>query len=105
MYETLNGTATLTSLDAWMTRPVECGARRHLTVAGIADDQPGLGNKLSFAIADLDQTFLPPIIDRAPLRRGRIPCHRIAITPRPGRAVVGRSAPSSERGQADRDLL
>jgi hypothetical protein len=63
LYRDLNGAATLTSLDAWLTLTVRCESRGQLRVEGVMDDQPGTGNKLHFSLNGLDQSFLPPILE------------------------------------------
>jgi hypothetical protein len=61
---TLTGEATLESMNGWLKLSMKCEPTGGLTVAGIADDSPGIGNKLRFTIGGMDQSFLPEIIDQ-----------------------------------------
>ena len=62
--QTLTGEATLESMDGWLKLSMKCEPTGGLAVAGIANDSPGIGNKLRFTIGGMDQSFLPEIIDR-----------------------------------------
>jgi hypothetical protein len=61
LYEKLIGRATLASLDGWLTIDVESDGKGHFRAECVADDQPGIGNKLRFTI-EFDQTELPEIV-------------------------------------------
>jgi hypothetical protein len=63
VYLTVAGAAHLASLEEWITLDVKVDAWGHLTVDGEIQDRPGMGNRLSFHIAELDQTDLPPVIE------------------------------------------
>jgi hypothetical protein len=63
VYATLSGSAALASMDGWLSLNVSCLANGSLKVEGTASDRPGLGNSLEFKIPDMDQSFLPPLID------------------------------------------
>jgi hypothetical protein len=62
--DTLSGVAELHSMDGWLTLSVQCSASGSLLVSGSADDNPGIGNKLRFEIAGMDQSFLRDLIDQ-----------------------------------------
>jgi hypothetical protein len=62
VHSTLSGEATLESLDGWMTLRVRCEWNGALTVSGVANDQPGIGNRLTFQLDGLDQSHLPELI-------------------------------------------
>jgi hypothetical protein len=59
----LQGSAVLASLEHWIDLSVGCEPNSHLKVVGVVADGPGIGNRLSFDIDGLDQTFLPAMID------------------------------------------
>jgi hypothetical protein len=42
IYVNLSGTATLESLDAWITLTVQCESNGALKVEGVADDEPAI---------------------------------------------------------------
>jgi hypothetical protein len=63
MQHFLDGSAVLASLEHWIELTVTCEPNGHLKVVGVVADRPGTGNRLSFAIEGLDQTFLPALID------------------------------------------
>jgi hypothetical protein len=60
---TLNGEAVLKSMEEWLTLRIAAASRGRLEVTGMLLDRPGDGNQLIFKIDDLDQTYLPRIID------------------------------------------
>jgi hypothetical protein len=62
VYERLEGESVLASLDGWIDLTVRCEANGALTITGVADDRPGIGNKLRFQLEGLDQSYLPTII-------------------------------------------
>ena len=62
LYETLEGEALLESIEEWITLRVVCLPTGQLDVEGDVTDSPGIGNRLTFAIDGLDQTYLPPAI-------------------------------------------
>jgi hypothetical protein len=63
LYRTVKGTARLESMEDWINLQVKVDGFGHVTVEGQVQDQPGVGNRLLFEIADLDQTDLPPVIE------------------------------------------
>lgn len=63
LYLTVAGAARLVSLEEWITLEVKVDAWGHITVNGEVQDRPGMGNRLLFHIAELDQTDLPPVIE------------------------------------------
>ena len=63
LYETLSGTASLESMEQWLDLRFEGDGSGRIEVTGTARDHHGVGwNALHFAL-EIDQTFLPPIID------------------------------------------
>jgi len=63
LYEALSGTASLDSMEQWLNLTFKGDGSGHIEVIGAAYDHHGVGaNALHFAL-ELDQTFLPPIID------------------------------------------
>jgi hypothetical protein len=64
MDKTVSGEAVLKSLDGWLTLSVKCEASGTLSVTGIADDRPGIGNRLHFMVDGMDQSFLSAIIEQ-----------------------------------------
>ncbi|GAA4261308.1 hypothetical protein GCM10022255_093430 [Dactylosporangium darangshiense] len=58
----LQGEATLTSIEHWISLSVACLPNGSLCVTGQLDDDLGSGNVLSFTINDLDQTDLPTML-------------------------------------------
>jgi hypothetical protein len=59
MWDSLEGEATLESMETWLSLRVSIDRSGHLEVHGTLTDEPGIGNSLTFDIADLDQTDLP----------------------------------------------
>ena len=66
MYDQLTGTVRLDSLDRWISLEVEGFPSGHVKVSGEVRDSSGSEhqNVLSFAIDDLDQTYLPALISQ-----------------------------------------
>jgi hypothetical protein len=62
MSDSLEGEATLESMETWLSLRVSVDRSGHLHVHGTLTDEPGIGNSLTFDIADLDQTDLPAMI-------------------------------------------
>ncbi|MCU1527104.1 MAG: hypothetical protein JWP75_867 [Frondihabitans sp.] len=62
--ESLNGEAELSSMDGWLSLSIRCSRNGSLAISGLADDKPGIGNKLRFEIDGMDQSFLPDLIDQ-----------------------------------------
>jgi len=60
---TLQGEASLESMEGWLSLVLAVGSSGRLIVTGKAIDRLGGGNHLSFTIGDLDQSDLPGIID------------------------------------------
>jgi hypothetical protein len=58
----LQGEATLTSIEHWVSLTVACQSNGTLALTGELDDVLGPGNLLRFAMDDLDQTDLPNMI-------------------------------------------
>jgi hypothetical protein len=63
LYTTLDGEAVLKSTEEWLTLRFAAASRGRLKVTGTLLDRPGDGNQLIFKINDLDQSYLPRIID------------------------------------------
>jgi hypothetical protein len=61
LYEKLTGRAIFDPMEPWLRIEVEGDGKGHFHASCKADDQPGVGNKLSFGI-DFDQTELPDIL-------------------------------------------
>jgi hypothetical protein len=62
LYQTLDGDAHLSSIEGWVDMTASGDGLGHVTVAGSTRDRPGVGNQLFFRL-EVDQTFLPPIIE------------------------------------------
>jgi hypothetical protein len=60
---TLDGEAVLKSMEEWLTLRVAITSRGRMEVTGTLLDRPGDVNHLIFKIDDLDQSYLPRIID------------------------------------------
>lgn len=61
--ETLIGTASLHSMEEWLSLTIEGDGLGHIKVTGEVSNHPGSsGNRLHFTLG-LDQTFLPTIIE------------------------------------------
>ena len=61
LYESLEGEATLESMEDWLHLTCRGDGRGHVEVLGTLVDQPGVGNKLTFSL-QTDQSFLPELI-------------------------------------------
>lgn len=61
LYETLKGGAKFETMEGWLTVDIQGDGKGHFRAACIAVDQPGIGNRLAFAL-DFDQTELPEIL-------------------------------------------
>lgn len=55
--------ARLDSMEEWIELVLDMNSRGGLEVRGRVLDAPGLGNSLEFTLEDLDQTYLPPLVD------------------------------------------
>jgi hypothetical protein len=62
LYRTLEGEARLQSIENWLILVAKGDGLGHIEVVGAAMDEPGTGNELRFRL-ELDQTYLPEIID------------------------------------------
>ncbi|WAL66480.1 hypothetical protein ORV05_01255 [Amycolatopsis cynarae] len=62
-YEGFGGVARLDSMEEWLSLTVRVKRSGHVEIDGVAKDRISSGNRLSFHIADLDQTDLPALID------------------------------------------
>jgi hypothetical protein len=61
LYESLAGRATFDSTEGWLRVDVWGDGKGHFTAACVANDQPGIGNRLAFKLA-FDQTELPSML-------------------------------------------
>jgi hypothetical protein len=61
LHTTLTGHATFDTIEHWLRIDVEADGKGHLRAKCVAVDQPGMGNRLAFAI-DFDQTELPDML-------------------------------------------
>lgn len=57
----LEGTARFEAMEDWLEIVLRGDGLGHIGVEGMARDEPGRGNTLTFRLAT-DQTFLPPLI-------------------------------------------
>jgi hypothetical protein len=64
LQKTLKGTAAFNPLEPWFRLRLTGDGKGHIELTGDAIDRVGTGNQLRFAFRDLDQTFLPPLIDQ-----------------------------------------
>jgi hypothetical protein len=62
IHDSLTGEAKLDSLEGWVTLTLTGDGAGHVSVDGAVNDRPGMGNELRFRL-ELDQTYLPEIID------------------------------------------
>ena len=62
VYESLQGEASLSSIEGWLTLQLGVDLAGHVKASGQVVDQPGIGNELSFKIEGLDQSDVPAII-------------------------------------------
>lgn len=63
LHHTLVGEAVLETLEEWVSLRIVGDGRGHLEVRGSVTDEPGLGNRLTFVLPELDQTQLPAMLD------------------------------------------
>ncbi len=63
MYANLDGIAKLDSMEGWLALTVAIDRSGRLRVSGKAIDRLGSGNELSFRISEMDQSYLPPIVN------------------------------------------
>lgn len=63
LHADMAGEAALESMEGWLSLSVAVRSRGRLEIRGRAVDRPGDGNQLAFAIADLDLSHLPPVIE------------------------------------------
>jgi hypothetical protein len=63
-YDAVHGVASLESIEHWLSLTVTCEMSGKVTVNGEFTDRPGMGNTLHFWLPDMDQTFLPALIDQ-----------------------------------------
>ena len=61
LYEKLVGRAVFDPMEPWLRIEVEGDGRGHFRVRCRADDQPGVGNTLTFSL-EFDQTELPGVL-------------------------------------------
>jgi hypothetical protein len=61
--KTLRGDASFETLERWINLRITGDGHGHLRVNGKVTDDPSFGNRLSFSINSLDQTFLPELIE------------------------------------------
>ena len=59
--ESLVGSATFDTLEGWIQIAISADGKGQFHAACVADDEPGVGNRLTFGI-DFDQTELPAIL-------------------------------------------
>jgi hypothetical protein len=62
LYESLKGTASFSSYDGQLELTLTGDGLGHVMVTGEAMDYAGIGNKLTFRLATLDQTELPALL-------------------------------------------
>jgi hypothetical protein len=60
--EACRGTASYESLEPWLQLSIEVGHRGELRVRGEVRTGPTFGNSLRFALADLDLSYVTPMI-------------------------------------------
>jgi hypothetical protein len=63
LHESLSGQAALETMEGWISLRLTGDGRGHVAVDGVVEDEPGTGNRLSFALPALDQTDLPALLD------------------------------------------
>lgn len=61
LYEKLTGAATFETMEGWISIQIKGDGKGHFHADCVADDQPGVGNRLMFGI-DFDQTELPEML-------------------------------------------
>jgi hypothetical protein len=62
LYTTLSGSASLTTMEDWLSMEMIGDGKGHITAKCTVMDEPGMGNTLQFKF-ELDQTFIPPILE------------------------------------------
>jgi hypothetical protein len=62
-HTSLGGTAVLESLENWLTLRLRMTGSGGIEVDGELIDQPGYGNKLTFTMSAIDQSYLPRLLD------------------------------------------
>jgi hypothetical protein len=63
-YQNFGGVATFETMEHWLTLTLTCEKTGRVMIEGEATDLPGMGNRLRFHLPDIDQTFLPGLIDQ-----------------------------------------
>jgi hypothetical protein len=63
LHATLEGEAVLESMEEWLTLRLTAAGSGRLQVQGTVLDRAGDGNRLTFKIDGLDQSYLPGIVD------------------------------------------
>jgi hypothetical protein len=61
LHDRLAGTATFETMEHWLTLKIVGDGRGHFEAKCELRDQPGIGNRLEFALA-FDQTEVPPML-------------------------------------------
>ena len=61
LHHSLRGTATLRTIEGWLTIQMAGDGRGHVELAGQLHDRPGSENRLVFHL-DVDQTHLPHVL-------------------------------------------
>jgi hypothetical protein len=56
--QNLFGAAVLESMEHWISLTVKAGSRGRIEISGELMDGAGVGNVLSFSLAEVDQTYL-----------------------------------------------
>jgi len=69
----LDGEASLDSMEGWIRLLVTADQRGRLQVTGKVVDQPGSANTLTFTIDGLDQTYLPAVISGLAAAEAKFP--------------------------------
>jgi hypothetical protein len=65
LYETLDGSATFETMEGWLELRMVGDGIGHVAISGVAKDRVSIGGStLSFVIPDIDQTYLPAVIDQ-----------------------------------------
>jgi hypothetical protein len=64
VYDAVSGTATFDTMEGWLSLTVTCEHTGKVTIVGEMTDRPGVGDRLHFSLPDIDQTFLPPLIEQ-----------------------------------------
>ena len=64
LYQTLGGEARLESMEDWISLTLAATKTGHLRIAGTICDRAGDGNRLTFRMDGIDQSYLPPVISQ-----------------------------------------